>query len=183
MFPQRLYRVCTRLFFAATAAIVINLAGCSMEDNKKGPSDDLAALRATVRIPAEVRSARWEVFGTPEYNGGVPGPTDYLTLVAELDGQLNAERDAGDKSAEGTLPDRGASVHIVPEAARPWLTSDFRTLLMNSKNTALALSPKNACQPYQSALVKTGKPVSGFVCRRTGRALLYLTLLADQPAE
>lgn len=144
-----------------------------MDDNKKGVSDDLAALRAMVRIPAETGSARWEVFGTPEYNGGVPGPTDYLTLVAELE--------AGDKPP-ATGPAETGGVHIVPEAARPWLSNGFRTLLSESKNATLPLSPKNGCLPYQSVVTKSGRPVSGFICTRAGKSLLYLTLMSTESA-
>lgn len=124
-----------------------------------------------VHIPVQAKSGRWEVFETPEYKGGVPGQTDYITLVAELE--------TGDGPSETTSQNTGASVAIVPEAARPWLSTDFRNLLNERKNSWLVLSAKNACQPYQSVMTKSGRPVSGFVCTRPNRSLIYLTLQSN----
>lgn len=173
-------RIATILFLAL-AGVAATQAACSDKAKRNGSSTDITALRAMVRIPADTRTARWEVFGTPEYNGGVPGPSDYLTLVAELEAG-DKPLDAGDKPLEAGSAETGGSVHIVPEAARPWLSSGFRTLLSESKNAALPLSSKNGCQPYQSVVTKSGQPVSGFICVRAGKSLLYLALMSTESA-
>lgn len=159
---------------AALAAFVVLQAGCSNEATLASNSDDLSALRAMVRIPEEATSGRWEVFGTPEYKGGTPGPTDFITLVAELE--------SSDALSGTTRQNTGGGVAIVPEAARPWLSTDFRNLLKNSiysKNSELPLSKENSCQPYQSTMTKSNRPVSGFVCARSKRSLIYLTLQSN----
>lgn len=113
-----------------------------MDDNKKNVSEDLVALNAIVPVPAETQSARWEILGMPEYTGGVPGPTDHMTLVAELE---------SDENLWTTLPKEGpADVYIVPKAARPWLSNDFRQLLDKSKNSTLTVSNRNKCKPYDT---------------------------------
>src|ERR1700712_2222985 len=30
----------------------------------------------------QLTDVQWEVFGTPEWSGGVPGPTDFVSLIA-----------------------------------------------------------------------------------------------------
>jgi hypothetical protein len=169
-------RLPVRLRFCACAAFVAvatTLGGCSNDGIRSGPSTDIAALRAIVRIPDDTKSVRWEVFGTPEYHGGVPGPTDYMTLVAEL---------KADDTLWHALPKEGPSdVYIVPDAARAWLSNDFRQLLDKNKNAILTVSQKNDCKPYDTQLSKSGKPVDGFVCKGADRYLLYMMVLSRGP--
>lgn len=157
---------CHRLFAATTA--MLGFAGCSMEDTTPGASDDLAALRDIVTISIPVKSGHWEIFGTPEYKGGVPAPTDFTTLIAELEPADRAwiERD---KHMSG-------KVHIVPEAARPWLNDQFRSWLAANRNTSVDLTSQPNCRQYETSLKKTGKAVSGLVCAGSRGLLLYLTL-------
>lgn len=144
-----------------------------MDDNKNSVSEDVGALKSIVQLPAETTSARWQIFGTPEYTSGVPGPTDYMTLIAELN---------PDDKLWTALPNEGpADVYIVPEAARPWLPNEFRMLLDKSKNANLTVSNKNNCKPYATRLTKTGRQVSGFICKGANRLLLYLIVLSRNP--
>lgn len=169
---MRLQFVLKRQLHATFVTMVALQIGCTGETTREHVSDDLAALQAIVHVPAATRSARWEMFGTPEYQGGVPGPTDYITLVAELDvGAI----------PPGTTPAiPGHVVYVVPEAARSWLSDAFRTFLSERKNQTFSLPASLGCQPYTSMMTKSGRPVSGFICVQVGRALLYLDLL---PAE
>lgn len=155
------------------AAVLANVAGCSMGEEKKKVSENLAELRKIVELPAAVKSARWEIFGTPEYTGGVPGPTDMVTLVAELDPFVHEVllRGAAKKG----------SAFVAPEAARPWLTRDFQNLLAASKNSSLSISYAEGCSPYRTRLAKTGVPVDGFICPGDKGMLLYLTLSSSVP--
>lgn len=155
--------------FVTISIISILLGGCSMDHKHSKVSDDAGALRKVVDIPINLKSARWEIFGTPEYTGGVPGPTDYMTLVAELEptgSSKNLSADAGD-----------GSVYIVPESARPWMSQGFRSLLEKNKNAALDLTTVKECHAYATRLVQTGDQVRGFMCAKTGRVFLYLSLL------
>lgn len=153
---------------ALLAASIALQAGCSNESGRQGVSDDLAGLRAIVRLPDAARSARWGMFGTPEYHGGVPGPTDYLTLVAELDVVATPE--------PLTQAKPGQVAYVVPEAARPWLSREFAALLAGKTNAAFPLTANNGCHPYTSTITKSGRPVGGFICMNGGRALLYLDM-------
>lgn len=56
-----------------------------MDDKPPGVSNDITALRDVVDMPVDLNWARWKIFGTPEHTAGVPGPTDYITRVAELE--------------------------------------------------------------------------------------------------
>jgi hypothetical protein len=147
--------------------------GCSREDQIGKVSANLVTLREIIDLQIPAKSARWETFGTPEYNGGVPGPTDYITLVAELE---------SDSSENETNKVPTGITYIAPEAARPWLSDDFRTILAQNKNTDVDLSRKAECRKYATTLKKTGKPVGGFVCSKSGQMLLYLTLWSEQPS-
>ena len=136
---------------------------------RRGVSDDIGALREVVDIPVDLKWARWEIFGTPEYTGGVPGPTDYITLVAELE---LAPASAG--FAAHTDRD---NAYVVPEAARPWISDGIRPILEQSKNATLDLGPTKMCRAYTTRIKKSGRPVEGFTCTKGGRRILYLPLL------
>ncbi|GJI93838.1 hypothetical protein RugamoR57_05560 [Duganella caerulea] len=139
-----------------------------MEDHAPSVSDNLSALREVINVQIPAASARWEVFGTPEYTGGVPGPTDFTTLIAELQ-PADGAWFASQKETVGTS-------FIAPEAARPWLSGPFRHLLAEHKNTTADLSTLGDCHPYTTTLKKSGSPVQGFVCGEDRRLLLYLAL-------
>lgn len=151
---------------AALAAIL--LAGCAPD--KTGPSDSLPELRKIVAVALPARQIKWEVFGTPEYTGGVPGPTDFVTLIAELE----PAQDALPPAEPGT----DDKAYIVPEAARPWLSAPFRAWLQEHRNQAVHL-PAGPCSAYRTTISKSGRPVAGFLCRSEGRMLIYLTLSSN----
>ncbi|MCS0630473.1 hypothetical protein NX786_14125 [Telluria mixta] len=131
-------------------------------------SDDAKALQQLVDLSADLKSARWEMFGTPEYEGGVPGHTDYMTLVAEIEPLTNTE-----SFTSGT---NDKKIYVVPEAARPWLSSHFRSILEKNKNANLDLAAAVGCHVYDAKIKKSGRKISGFSCEKSGTVLLYLSL-------
>ncbi|XLZ71973.1 hypothetical protein ABT364_08385 [Massilia sp. SR12] len=159
---------------AVTIALAISaslaVSACKNSDAKPPQSEDAAALRAMINIEFPIKSARWDVFGTPEYTGGVPGPTDYITLVAELEPGDNWF--ASLKEPTGVTP-------VVPEAARPWLTASFRSLMEKNKSSNIDLSSQADCRKYATTVTKSGRPVQGFVCNDAGKLLMYLTLSSE----
>lgn len=151
-----------------SAAAVFCVAGCTAQDKRTKASDDAKALQQLIAMPAELKSARWEMFGTPEYEGGVPGQTDYMTLVAEIEPVTPAEiftSGANDKA-----------IYVVPEAARPWLSSQFRSMLEKNKNANIDLAAAAGCHVYDTTIKTSGRKVSGFSCEKAGKVLLYLSL-------
>ena len=149
-------------------AAVLCVSGCSAQDKKLKASNDIKELQQLVDMPVNLKSARWEMFGTPEYDGGVPGPTDYMTLVAEIEPTANA-----DIFASGT---NGTSVYVVPEAARPWLSSPFRSILEKNRNANIDFATTAGCHTYDTKVKTSGREVSGFACEKSGKVLLYLSL-------
>lgn len=139
-----------------------------MDESQPKVSDSTAALREIVDVSVPLKSARWEIYGTPEYTGGVPGPTDYITLIAELE--------LADQGWFGKQPNVAASTYITPEAARAWLSGPFQTLLKQNRNSTIELPGAYNCRKYSSRLKKTGNPVNGFVCQVNDKTLLYLAL-------
>lgn len=140
--------------------------GCNLEGNSH-ESSDIAAFQQVVELDLPIRSVRWEVFGTPEYSIGAPGPTDFVTLIAEvpaLDQEVIRKR-----SKAGT-------VWIAPEAARPWLSGTNRTMLAKHRNASVNLSHFLDCRAVHGKLRKTGLTVHGFVCNSQESALVYVTL-------
>ena len=144
------------------------VSGCSPEGKKIKASDDVKALQQLIDMPADLKSARWEMFGTPEYDGGVPGHTDYMTLVAEIESGTNTEN-----FKSGT---NDKSIYIVPEAARPWLSSQFRNVLEKNKNANIELATEAGCHVYGAKIKGSGRAVNGFSCEKSGKVLLYLSL-------
>lgn len=144
-----------------------------MQDRSVGVSDKLAELRNIVNIQIPATSGRWEVFETPEYRGGVPGPGDYVTLIGEL---TPSEQYKFDASARPT-----GKTFVAPESARAWLSEPFRQLLEKNKGTNANMSGQFDCREYTTTLTKSGKPVSGFLCASADRILIYLTLWVSQP--
>jgi hypothetical protein len=146
-------------------------SGCDMTNEKS--SNDIAALRNLVETDLAPRSVHWEVFGSPEYTGGVPGPTDYFVLVAEV------EPDDHDRLQ--TRP-RVGKVVIVREAARPWLTEGFRAMLAKHKDSVIDVSIMPDCRKFEAIVKKTAEPVEGFICSDRGKSLIYL-ILSDRTAK
>lgn len=151
-----------RLGRILVAAAILN--GCSFEDPKP-PSENIAALREIINIEVPVKSARWEIFGTPEQTGLVPGPTDFYTLVAEL----KPENDWFNSITEPM-----DETFIVPEAARPWLTHYFRDLMEKNRNSTTDLANQADCRRFATTVRKSGRPVHGFICDSAQGILLYL---------
>jgi hypothetical protein len=139
--------------------------GCDMKNGKV--SDDIVEFRNLVETDLRANSVRWEIFGTPEYTGGVPGPTDYITLIAEVE--------PWDQERFEARPKTGKEV-ITPEAARPWLTEGFRVMLAKHRNASTDLSSMYNCRKFEAKIKKSQRPVNGFICNRSGRSLVYLTL-------
>lgn len=141
------------------------LFGCQMKNEK--PSSDMAAFRELVQLDVPIKSVKWEIFGTPEYSGGVPGPTDYITLIAEV------EPSNEDRAQQGQPT---GAVWIAPEAARPWLTEGFREMLARNRGNDVDLSSAYKCRRLRAKFKEDKKPVDGFICSDSGKSLIYLTL-------
>jgi hypothetical protein len=160
-------RTNTNLLALLLAATVFT-TGCDMKHEKS--SDDIGALRQLVEIDVPASSVRWEVFGTPEYTGGVPGPTYIITLIAEV--QPSNEETFKARPKTGT-------VWIAPEAARPWLPERFRAILAKHHNNSADLSSMYNCRKFQGKRKANQKPFEGFICDDAGRSLIYLTLWSE----
>ncbi len=148
------------------------LSGCDMLGYKPPISHEIAELREQVSISVPATAARWEIFGTPEYTGGIPGPTDLVTLVAELE--------TTDQNWFALLKEPTGDTFVTLEAARPWLSESFRTMLEKNKNSTVDMTKKYNCRKYQEKVKKSGRPVDGFICVNSGKALVYLTVVESQ---
>lgn len=149
----------------AAVLLAVLAYGCDMKNEQ--PSSDLSAFQDLVDVPLSIKSVRWEVFGTPEYKGGVPGPTDYITLVAEVEPSNQGAVQHG--TPTGT-------VWIAPEAARPWLPKGFREMLANHPGDDFDLSSAYKCSRMVAKSKRDKKPVEGFICAEADKYLIYLTL-------
>jgi hypothetical protein len=156
---------CNKIALFLVAAILF--IGCNMKNESEKMSTDISALQKILILDIAMPSGKWEIFGTPEYTGGAPAPTDYLTLIAEISStendKFNSTPPAGD-------------IWIAPESARPWLSNNFRTMLDKSKNLTVNFSGHPECRSLKAALRQTKEMVEGFSCNRDGRTLLYLTV-------
>jgi hypothetical protein len=142
------------------------LSGCQMNDGKKF-SDNAEELRRIVELDIDSIAVRWEIFGTPEHLGGVPAPTDFVTLVAEI--PTLSEAEFMERAKSGTI-------WIAPEASRPWLAENFRSMLSKHRNAAVDLSGHYNCRAAHGKLKNSARQVNGFICNGPAKGLIYLTL-------
>jgi hypothetical protein len=160
----------SKLFFTAGYVLCVSLAvsACNLEGNSNA-STDIAAFQHVVELGLPIKSIRWEVFGTPEYSIGVPGPTDFVTLIAEVPSidQATFEK----KSKVG-------AVWIAPEAARPWVSAGSKSFKIKYRNASVDLSNFPDCRAAYGKSRKAGSEVHGFICNTPTKALIYL-ILAD----
>lgn len=131
-------------------------------------SIDLDALQKVVLLDVQPISVEWEIFGTPEYTGGVPGPTDYVTLVAQIK--------PVDALAFARRP-LAQIIKLAPEAQRAWLAPAFKSLLDTKRGLTVDLSGNPRCREAHGTLRSNGTPVNGFACTDGDRMLVYLTLI------
>ncbi|XYJ09520.1 hypothetical protein ACSUZJ_19335 [Telluria sp. B2] len=130
---------------------------------------DRGALEALVTLNLPINTVRWEVFGTPEYSGGVPGPTDYITLIAEISPPAPI-------AVAGNHQNK--AVWIASGAARDWLSPHFKSLFAKHSNRTLGLAGVKGCRPLRAVRMQTGKNLEGVVCSNSGTSVVYL-LIAD----
>lgn len=149
----------------AAACFAAFLTGC--DTSHEGVSDDMSLFRNLIETDLPISSVRWEVFNTPEYTGGIPGPTDYVILIGEVEPAESERFQSGQN--EGT-------VWVAPDAVRPWLSKNFRSLLKKHRNGKMDLFIMKNCRKLKGKLRKAEKPIEGFICSGHGKSLIYLTL-------
>jgi len=153
--------------FLALVLLALCLIGFKILYHSSNVSTNVAQLQKLVDLGVAPTSAKWEVFSTPEYTGGVPGPTDYITLVAELT--------SVDEKAFLANP-QAEEIWIAPESARPWLSENFRRMLATQKNLVIDFSKYSHCPTLPATLKQTGEKIKGLICEDAGRALIYLRI-------
>jgi hypothetical protein len=146
-------------------AIVAVSTGCA-PDNPPSQRIEELDRQVTTDIPAS--AVTWQIFGTPEYTGGLPAPTDYWTLIAQFRGVPAGWIARLDAPIGRVL--------VVPEAPRSWLAPGFRKLLADAHGNVVDLIDNRHCHPHTGYLRKSGRPVHGFICAQGDSVLLYLTL-------
>jgi hypothetical protein len=131
-------------------------------------SDSMAKLKSMVVVDLPGDAITWETFGTPEYTGAVPGPTDYVTLVAELK-PVKAQWFALQRKSTRI-------VAVTPEAVRPWMSKPFRTMLKQYAGNTVSTDALPQCRPYDTVTVSTKRPLHGMICFDHDRLLLYMVV-------
>ena len=157
----------TKFKWTMAISLITCLTGCKMGDDLPKFSTDIAALEKIIELPVPHTEAKWEVFGTPEYSGGVPGPTDYMTLVAEIKMESVQKMNYGPSSEP---------FWIAPESARTWLSPKFSRLLESSKNAYIDTADHPDCAPIEVTMKKSRTRRSGFICEGSESFLVYLMI-------
>lgn len=152
----------------SACALAVLLAWCHSFKDPEQSSTDIDALKRLINLQFPYTSARWELVPTPELNGGVPGPTDYITLVAEI-----GPRDDQDFSS---LP-MAESFHPLPNTARNWMNAESRSLLRTSNAASTGLPQHSDCRKVAGTLVRSSRTVTGHLCPSADRMLLYMLVV------
>lgn len=149
----------------APVVLATMLAGCILNEDQDKSSTDIVALKDLIALQFPYTNARWEVVATPEYKGGVPGPTDYMTLLAEI-GPRDVQRFSALPMAEPLRP--------LPNSARTWMNAESRTLL-DTTSTGLRHQPE--CRTITGILTRSKRMVNGHLCTSQDRMLLYMVVV------
>jgi hypothetical protein len=78
----------------------------------------------------------------------MPGPTDYITLIADVE----PSNDYGARQGQPT-----GVVWIAPQAARPWLTEEFRKIPAKDRGNDADLSNAYTVQQTRGKLKEDKK--------------------------
>ncbi|NRR30328.1 hypothetical protein HSX11_09010 [Oxalobacteraceae bacterium] len=146
----------------ALVLISILITGCGAKKPKF--SFDIFELNKLVQIPIPMKSVQWEVVYLPEDDGLLPGPTDYVSLVAEFV-----------PSTQNWFTQIKApiqSTYVDPTFVRAWISAPFKSMVIANYVEV----GKYPCSSFKTTFTKSGKPVEGFVCESGGRGFLYLAL-------
>lgn len=147
---------------------LLMLTGCPMTQDNSRISTSVTDLKKLIELNREIISVRWELYGPPEEDDILPAPTEFITLIAELetpDTNWMLERDR--------IPATG---FIAPGAARPWLTPPLRKLMALADDESINSLQKFNCRKFTTRLRKSKESVDGFICFEAGKVLLYLVL-------
>ena len=144
----------------------LGLAGCQKADTV--PSTDLVELNSIVTVDIPSTVVRYELVTLPESGGFLPGPTDYVFLIAEYDVPKN--------TPNNVVAPTQAYEALMPRAGRPWLSEPFRAMLRKNAGNRLPLA-NSGCAPLSASITQSKRPVTGFSCRVENRVLAYLTLV------
>ena len=137
------------------------------------PSQDSAELNKIVNLSIPGKLTAWEIFDTPEDKGIiVPGRTDYVTLVAQID-NVKADWFAG-------LQDSPRAFSALPGSARPWLSPYFKAVLVSLESGRKTIPN---CKRYATTVVQSGRAVKGFVCEHENKLLVYVSLMGDTAGD
>lgn len=114
----------------AGLALGLTQACAAKEDKVKHSAEE---LKKFLTLPVAVDKATFEIATLPESGGSdLPGPTDYVVLVAAV--QL---ADAAQKKLLDDLPAYTGRTGVEPAFARPWLSADEK-IAIQSKDTTQA---------------------------------------------
>lgn len=95
------------------------------------PSNDHVKLEKIVNIGEGYADLKWELFGTPEWSGGVPGPSDYATIIT-VGKIINMDAVPPGNAGEPYY-------FLPPNSNRHWLNSEQSSIisfLINGNNPA-----------------------------------------------
>lgn len=153
-------------FRVLTVFAMLLMSGCSDRASiARNPSTNVNELLSYVKIERPIGTVKWEVFAYPEGPEGLlPDNYESKTLVAEIS-----------PSHASWLAETDRDIEIIwtsPNAARSWLTSTSQLIL---KSESLDLT-KHKCRYFNSTLIRSNKPLTGFVCESGNTVLLYLLL-------
>jgi len=111
-----------RRLLAAAALLPLLATGCGNAGSGGRASDSSPDLGKYLAVPKATTGVAWELVTLPEHNDGpfdVPGPTDYVALVAALR-MAAADRDA----FLSTLPSRRPAGSLPGKFVHDWMTPD-----------------------------------------------------------
>ena len=108
--------------FLGLFCIAVTIAGCARDDAR--PNTNVAALSQYIHLSVPPAAARFEMATLPEHNDeGVPGPTDYVALIAAI-------RLQGPDNVIIANQPRNGEAAAVPEAfLRAWLSAPEKDAL------------------------------------------------------
>lgn len=177
----KIFRIVIRgsllLLVAAVASVIVlvsilyaayKIDGFLNPDPRLRVHTDVIELKNMINLDIPITAVKWQTFSSPEDDGLLWPAQDVQTiLIAEID----LSDTSWFKPTNASLPDRAT---IVKESPRPWLSKPVQTFLRETVDENSVLAKGNLCGSYQVAIRTSGRLVDGYICKISGKILLYL---------
>lgn len=132
------------------------------------PTTDPLELKKIVTIEHQINNLKWELFGTPEWSGTPPAPTDFASII--ITGEISDAK-APPKSEDSNL-------FIPQNSKRNWLNHEQNLIIASLIEGKNPLPPVNCItRTFKSS--SNNEDLEGIECRYNSSIIIII--IVKQP--